>query len=350
MSVRLLKVLGWGFCYLLLLEVGLEIRAYTRGFDTILFGTFQRQDIGVKSIGAVSAQKEGGVPVPGAVDKKPDEVRYWIASSSHAEDSYLSRDLVFPSQFEKLLRASGVRATVINASHAGMDIGANLSDLETRGATLKPDVAILYQMSIQISEISKKLLSGHRPDRGKPKLAQESSTKPRPNWIVRTFEETSLYAQLKGNVSNRLTGQRVLADSLGGQGEREFEQLIRAFIRSARQIGAEPVLCTFATSHQRKQMPNIPGEVSGFMFRYNIYLSVDGWLDTLERFNAILKRLAAEEQLLLVDLDAEISGRSEYFRDFVHFTPAGHERVARALLARLALRNGTLSASMAATR
>jgi hypothetical protein len=346
----MLKIIGWGLFYLFLLEAGLEVRAHWRGFDTILFGSFQRRD--AEGAGAAMAKSEQG-PMLSArrlTDKKPHEVRYWIASSSHAEDSYLARELVFPSRLETLLRESGLPATVINASHAGMDIVANRIDLETRGAQLKPDVAILYQMSLQISDLSKKLLGGRRSDLSWSRRAEGSSAKPQPNWVVRVFEETSLYAQLKGNVSNRLTSQRVLADSLGSEGEKEFERLVRGFIHAARQVGAEPVLCTFATSHQRGQLPDIPRDVLGFMFRYNVYLSVEGWFDTLERFNTIIKQLSAQEQIQLIDLDAELSGHSQYFRDFVHFTPVGHERVARALLTGLARRSGTLSASMATTK
>jgi hypothetical protein len=350
MKVQMLKIVGWGLFYLFLLEVGLEVRAHWRGFDTILFGSFQRRDS--EGAGAAMAKSEQGSMLSArrSTDKKPHEVRYWIASSSHAEDSYLARELVFPSRLETLLRESGLPATVINASHAGMDIAANRTDLETRGAQLKPDVAILYQMSLQISDLSKKLLGGRRSDLSRGRRAEGSSAKPDPNWVVRVFEETSLYAQLKGNVSNRLTGQRVLADSLGSEGEKEFDRLVRGFIHAARQVGAEPVLCTFATSHQRAQIPNIPPEVEGFLYRYNVYLSLDGWFDTIEQFNRRLKQIAGEEHLRLIDLDTEMSGHSQYFRDFVHFTPAGHDRVARIIFARLGSPDKTLSASMAETR
>jgi hypothetical protein len=103
MKVQMLKIVGWGLFYLFLLEVGLEVRAHWRGFDTILFGSFQRRDS--EGAGAAMAKSEQGSMLSArrSTDKKPHEVRYWIASSSHAEDSYLARELVFPSRLETLL-------------------------------------------------------------------------------------------------------------------------------------------------------------------------------------------------------------------------------------------------------
>ncbi len=335
MTFELLKILWWGLLFLLIAEVGLEFRAYHRGFDTIAFGSYQRQraepDAPIVSPTVQPARLGGQL---GA--KKAGEIRYWIASSSHAEDSYLSRELIFPTRLEKLLRESGHNAMVVNASHAGMTIQANQTDLEARGRRIHPDIVILYQMSTQIAELSKMLLS---PRRSESTKAEDSGAAPlppvQPNVIVRVFENTSIYALLKGNLSNRLAGQRVLADTLGEQGDAAFERQVLAFVQTARRIGAEPILCTFATSHTRPQFPYIPGTVSGFLFRYNMYLSVIGWLDTVDRFNDVIRRIAAREHLRLVELDTVLSGREEYFRDFVHFTPEGHARVAQTIFSRL---------------
>jgi hypothetical protein len=141
-------------------------------------------------------------------------------------------------------------------------------------------------------------------------------------------EQTAIYAQLKGHLTSRLTAKRVLSDSLGRSGDAEFEARIRGFIAATHRIGATPILCTFATSHVRRDLPNVPDSVATFVFKYNIYLSLTGWIETIERFNAILRRIAAEERILLIDIEREIAGRHDDFRDFVHFAPSGHSAVA----------------------
>lgn len=332
MNFRLLRVVMWCLACLVLLESLAEFRAHSRGFTTIIFGSFPREKVPTTESSSPSGTNE--VVVADTVKKKPGEMRYWIASSSHAEDVYLSREVIFPSRLEQLFQKPGIPVVVINASRAGMDIEANRADLESRGINLKPDVVVLYQMSLQITKLSKQFLSRNQPDPNKVKSF--GTSKPaRPSWITQLYENTSLYALLKGNVSTRLTAQRVLADSLGQQAELEFERQVKEFVTSVRKLRAEPVLCTFATSHTQRNMPHVPGEVTDFLFRYNVYLSLSGWFETLSRFNQILKRLADEEHLRLVDLDAVLSGHPEYFRDFVHFTPEGHQKVAETIYAEL---------------
>jgi len=319
---------------LVLLEFFLEVRAHSRGFDTIFFGSVQRQSSSTTE-NPRPPLKSGAAAASGATEKRTGETRYWIASSSHAEDIYLSREMIFPTRLEKLLQKPGVSVAVINASHAGMDIEANRSDLESQGAIVRPDVVILYQMSIQINKLSKQLLSRRQSGSSREKSLDISKLKSQPSRIAQLYENTSLYALLKGNISNRLTGQRVLADSLGEQANLQFETQVNEFVNSVRQIGAEPVLCTFATSHTQRNMPDVPKEVTGFLFRYNVYLSLFGWFETINNFNRILRRVAEEQHIRLVDLDVELSGRTEYFRDFVHFTPRGHEKVAEAIYLKL---------------
>ncbi|GAB1723773.1 MAG: hypothetical protein GDA65_18275 [Nitrospira sp. CR1.1] len=334
MNFSLLRVLVLGLFYLVLIESALEIRAHFRGFDTIAFGTFQRQDIS-DTTASPSPQNPKATPASDAPDKKKGETRYWIASSSHAEDIYLSRELVFPSRLETLLKTTGQPVTVINASHAGMDIEANRTELATRGVLAQPDVVILYQMSTQITKLSKQLLSGKHPSPPKEQVSNNPPSPPQASRIAQWYEATSVYALLKGNVSNKLTGQRVLADTLGDRADEEFERQVKEFVNTVRQVGAQPILCTFATSHTRKSLPNVPPEVPDLLFRYNVYLSLPGWFDTITRFNHILKRVANEEHVLVVDIDASVSGHPEYFRDFVHFTPDGHQKVAQTIFAEL---------------
>ena len=46
MNFTLLRSLAWIGFYLLIIETGLEVRAYYRGVDTLLFGNFRRAESG----------------------------------------------------------------------------------------------------------------------------------------------------------------------------------------------------------------------------------------------------------------------------------------------------------------
>jgi lysophospholipase L1-like esterase len=95
------------------------------------------------------------------------------------------------------------------------------------------------------------------------------------------------------------------------------------------------MLCTFATSQGERDAERLPRDVRQFMLRYNQYLSPLGWTRTIARFNELIRGIAAEEGVALVDCEHAMTGDARYFRDYVHFTPAGHERMAELITEKL---------------
>ena len=157
----------------------------------------------------------------------------------------------------------------------------------------------------------------------------------RPKPIHLLIEQTTAFKHLKSIATSRLVKGRVLRDTLGPEGEREFERVLHEFLAEARGLGARPVLCTFATSHVRASLAKLPAEYELNLLRFNMDLSLLGWLDSIERYNRILERVAREENILCVDLASVLAGRSELFRDFWHLKAPGHEIAARSIADRL---------------
>ena len=58
------------------------------------------------------------------------------------------------------------------------------------------------------------------------------------------------------------------------------------------------------------------------------YVSLAAMAEGMERYNAVLRAVAADRGLGLVDLAAELSGDPEVFYDDCHFTERGAQRVA----------------------
>ncbi|NOS78343.1 MAG: hypothetical protein HOP35_10390 [Nitrospira sp.] len=262
------------------------------------------------------------------LERESGNHRYWVASSSHAEDIYLPPPMIFPNVLERFLKEGKINSVVLNASRAGIDIPGNVDDLKRWGGQWKPDYAILYQMSLSIGSIAKHVL-------GSPKQVasvKASDVKEGPvTWINRLVEKTTIYANVKGQITARIGASRVLANGLGQQAEQEFTAMLRDFIGAARSIGSVPVLTTFATSYTRKHLGEIPQDIALGLFKYSSVLSVEGWVASVEQFNVAVKRVATEERVLLIDVESAVAGHPEFFRDFVHFTPAGHEAVAKAM-------------------
>ena len=62
--------------------------------------------------------------------------------------------------------------------------------------------------------------------------------------------------------------------------------------------------------------------------KYHTYLSPDGWVYMIEHYNKILRKIAHNEKVHLIELEPTLTGKPKYFRDFVHFNKQGHIKVA----------------------
>ncbi len=334
MNLVCLKLFFWIACFLIVGELGLEVRAKQRGWESILFGlTTSVQSVPQQGQEDSEFGPTANFPFRSRViplERKSGNHRYWVASSSHAEDIYLPPSMTFPDILERLLKEAGGDVAVLNASRAGIDIPENGNDLKRWGEQWRPDIVILYQMSMTISSIAKRTLAGTRAQ-GAPALNHAAKAVGPITWVNRLVEMTTIYANVKGQISARIGANRVLANDLGLQGEQEFSAMLQDFIDITRATGSVPVLTTFATSNTRKHLAVFPKDIALGLFKYSSFLSVEGWVTSVERLNAVIRRVAAQEGIMLIDVEGAVAGRPEFFRDFVHFTPAGHDAVARTM-------------------
>src|SRR5487761_1253815 len=325
MNFRTASVYVWVVVLLACGELALQCRAHKRGWDAPLF----RAAVASATTEVVDKPARHGptaeFPFRSDIVSRQcgDHIlRLWVASASHAEDIYLDVDQTFPAQAGRMLNAmeqSGPRWQVLNASRAGNLVPTNTADLARLGPEWRPNVVVLYQMSMEIVHLSRKYL-GAAPVTGKDDGEEPAAGPPARTQgvIAKAAAETTTYTTLKANVTPWFAGQRVLADELGDAAEQDFEERIHNFLREAERLGAVPVLCTFATSDGLDDADRLPGDVRQFMLRYNRYLSPRGWARSIARFNAAIRRIAAEEGVTLVDCEKAMTGQASYFRDYVH--------------------------------
>lgn len=338
MKLERLAVFAWILFYLVVIEVGLEARAWSRRWPTPLFGQGQGSEV----LESVDFGPTADFPFrsPFAEAHKPAGVtRYWLASASFAEDVQQPPDALFAHLAAQALRADGQPSQMLNCSRGGVTIAENLRDLDEGYARWLPDHVVLYQMSNDMDEISRLVLAdsggGMAPPIAKAEEPAEAGID-LPLMIDRFTEATITYAQLKNQISARMTRARVLSDDMGPRGEEAFELRIVQFIERTRALGTEPVLCTFATSHLEANLAALPEESANNLYRYNPHLSLRGWAASTARWNRALERVALEEGVALIDIAASIAGRADLFRDFTHFNAAGHEAMGAALATGLA--------------
>lgn len=338
LTLARLAPLAFAAAALLAVEVGLELRARSRGWDTLLLG---RAAAGGGASGE-DMRQSADFPFRSArvaEERAPGVARVWFASASYGQDEALPAAKVFPNRAEAHLRAAGIACEVLNASHAGDTILGNRVLLRDRGGRYRPDAVVLYEMSNDLDQIAVEVLSGghrgahERSARAQSPIPEQPSDGPALGWAGRLFERSTTFANLKTVITARLTKARILCDRLPDEAEVRFEARVRLFLAEARLVGARPILSSFATAYRRDELERVPPERELGLLRTNVYLSLAGWLDAIERMNGVLQRIAGEEGLPFVDVAAEVGGRPELFRDLWHFTAEGHDRVG-ALFAR----------------
>ncbi len=320
------------------------MRAHHRGYQSLLFGE-GRTRFESKSGTAETTPLEVGpteeFPFRSRVVSrlKPDGVvRVWFASASHGEDTALPVPDVFPNRMGPFLaEKTGRCIEVLNASRAGLVIADNGKELDSLGPAWGPDYAILYGLSMDLGVLSRQFLTG-----GTASTESDSEQEPgKPvagfsRRLERLWEETTLYAQLKSNLTTLITRERLLADSIPAAAGDLLRADLNEFVDAALAVGATPVLTTFATSHGWNSSVPLPLTAEQFMVRYNPYLKPSGWVKAIHSLNGVIRDVATARGVMLIDLEGSLTNRPWLFRDPVHFSPQGHEETAEQLAQGLA--------------
>ncbi|MEL6108804.1 MAG: hypothetical protein AAFU85_22580, partial [Planctomycetota bacterium] len=245
-------------------------------------------------------------------------LRIWIASASHAHDSRVPANTIFPSQLGEKLESRGIANEILNASLPGNSLSDNEAELALRGPTWKPDVVLIYQMSTDLVGSTRDVPTG-APGTPRGLGAQLVDA------MDALAERTTIFELLKSNVSSRITAASVLDRQLPDGAEKQYFESLNRLIERARSLGARPIVCTFCFSHAPSRLP---GDYQLVLLKTAPTLDPVAWFDSITAWN---KTLLSHPDLEVIDVAEGTSGEGEFFRDPVHFSVKGHEHVANRL-------------------
>ena len=330
MRLRYLSVFFFIAVYLIAVEVGLEYRAIQHGYYGHIFHLFNAL---INNAKAKSKDVEHLSFRSNPVDKiKPKNyTRFWMASASYAEDERRKINELFPNIFCKELTSKGLPCQMLNASKAGYAISTNIKQLTSLAVQWKPDYVILYSMNLDVNDLSRKYLSNAKVTAN---IAEKSGTTKSfslANVVEKQIEATTIYSHLRRYFGGYILLSSALHDDIGLKAKADFQKTLMQFIETTKKIGAIPILTTFATRYDVSNYKNIPLDDKLWFVRYNEYLSSKGWVETISEFNRITKDVARKNNIMLLDVAPDLSGKVNLFTDFVHFSKRGHEVIANAM-------------------
>jgi lysophospholipase L1-like esterase len=275
-----------------------------------------------------------------AIPKPEDVFRIVALGGSTTYGHALTADEAYPAQLQRILRETyGEGVEVVNLGVPGYFSLDSLVNLATRGAALEPDLVIVYDgvndAALRIFQspecaIGDNPLFGMGLDRG---IWAVDSTPLPPSALYRLIalrlgwmrDPAVFNAQLlpTGLCPPEPQGVNPL-DTLAANPPTLFERNLRGMEALARASGARVIFATFAWNRAALQ-----AQVEATPEQYQ----AEALIRAIDEQNDLIRALAPELDVTLVDLASEMGDGAYYQGDHVHMTAAGTERQAALIAA-----------------
>ncbi len=262
---------------------------------------------------------------------------------STTEDFYLSDGQDWPNVLRRRLEPFFNRFWMNNAGFNGHSTFGHIVLLEDYLGKLKPRVAIFLVGANDCGRVDMKW----QDDFFLKNKAGISSVKDVAKWLSAYSKVVDLiinlnrhYAAIKLGVIERkkidlpalvMTKPTPpeMRDEILEQDRRDslpgYQQRIRRILELCREKGIEPVLITQPMLYGPAK-DDVTGVDLG-LCRVTEYDGNTAWL-RMEQFNDVVRRIAAEQNVPLIDLAREMPKSSKYYYDWGHYTKVGAEIVA----------------------
>jgi lysophospholipase L1-like esterase len=216
----------------------------------------------------------------------------------------------------------------VNAGVPGYTVEDSLINLNSRVASLQPDVIEIYHATNDLSKDTREIAIRQGLFQGR---AENPSLIARYSLVFFLLEKNwQLVSRQRQAVG---PGRHLEFDPLTlSQG---FHQRLRALVEASQNVAPVVVVATFSHRIRPEQSPQEQLRASNTSLYYMPYMSVQGILGGFEAYNGVIREVARETGAILIDGENSIPGDARYFIDSVHFTDAGSELMARRVFLKL---------------
>lgn len=273
--------------------------------------------------------------------EKPEGVeRIVVMGGSAVFDLMATTGEDWPHLAQRDLRESGLtQVEVLNAGVPGHASFDSLGRLYSQIWVFEPDYVVLNNAWNDIKHFTR--LSREQPlgQIYKPYVEDDDPFRTYTGTIDRILCKSQLYVKIrtqyylsKLKVGNEgILPHDDLSQELSDIAKIQYENTVRTFVHAARVFGIEPILMT---------QPTLVHEESSESEKSKINYEFQGLdhktlVEAFDYCNSAVREIASEMNVILLDADSHLSGKSELFVDHVHTTNLGSVKLAELLAATL---------------
>jgi lysophospholipase L1-like esterase len=269
-----------------------------------------------------------------AVPKPADTIRIaFLGASTTWCAEVSSDDKAWPALVvEKLrLRFPTTKLDFINGGVPGYTVTSSLKNLDSRVAQLQPDIVVIYHATNDMSAELRALAKAQGIIRD-TRVAERS-------WVARysllwdLTEKNLRIARARQALQDETSRLSFDAMRLGEQFRHDLTALITASKARANRVA----IATFSVQLRSWQDAEQKTRASTSALYYMPFMSPESLISAYRRYNDIIREVATETGVLLIEGEDAIPGDTEHFNDTVHFKDAGSERMAERVSQALAV-------------
>ena len=251
--------------------------------------------------------------------KRPDTIRIvCLGASTTFNAEVTSNHATWPHQLQQLLRDAypGVSIEVINAAVGGYTSAENLRNLEYRVLPLDPDLVIYYEANNEIVKDTREVAvrKGISAQRQAPPLVAAIS---RYSLLVDlVYKNAAILVRARDESARKL-------DAIPADLPTHFISVLDQMRAELDRRKVRMVLSTFIVKYRRNQDRATQIANADVAFFYMPWMSIDGMLDAMDRYNASILEYGRSHDVPVVDDRDAIPADAEHFTDCMHLADKG---------------------------
>ena len=264
--------------------------------------------------------------------KPASRIRLAFLGASTTFCAEASRDeATWPHLVATKLRAAYPRAEFdyVNAGIPGYRVEHALRNLEFRVKPMNPDFIMYYEATNDIAYDTRRLAEAQGLSREPPV---------NPSWLA---SHCLLWSHVEKNVQlfrrQRAAGTRPEQLKFEARDlSRHFQRELTELMLEAKKVAPMVAVATFSYELRREQSREQQLKAASWALYNMPYMSVDGLFRVYEEYNRVIREVAKQTDVILIEDEFVIPGDDTHFFDSYHLADAGNlvmaDRIAAALL------------------